>query len=366
MRIMTLLGTRPEIIRLSRIIPRLDHSADHFLLHTGQNFAANLSDVFFRELTLREPNAVLDSRSDSVAGQIGKILQGVERELGRFRPDRVLLLGDTNSALATLVIERMGVPVFHMEAGNRCRDWKVPEEVNRRVIDAIASFALPYTPGSRDNLVSEGIRPERIFVCGNPIKEVLDHYARRIAASDVHSRLGLAPREYLLATAHRSENVDDPTRLRLTVAALEAASRDLSLPLVLSVHPRTRQKLDALELIPDPGRIRCVDAMGFFDFVKLEQNARLVLTDSGTVQEECCIFRVPAVTIRDSTERPETLACGSNIVSGLETDRVVAAVRAMAEASTAWRMPEGYDDDLVSEKVVRFMLGEPLPRSAAR
>jgi UDP-N-acetylglucosamine 2-epimerase (non-hydrolysing) len=291
-----------------------------------------------------------------VGQQIGKILAGVETLIDQVRPDRVLILGDTNSALAAIIVERRGIPVFHMEAGNRCWDRKVPEEINRRLVDAIASHALPYTPGSRENLLRDGIDPHRVFVSGNPIAEVLAHHDVEIAASDVLSRFALQPDCYMVVTAHRAENVDVPERLASIVEALEALHQSHGMPVLFSVHPRTREKLRSLPGWREDRGVRYVDALGFFDFVQLERHARLVLTDSGTVQEECCLFHVPTVTIRDTTERPETVECGSNFVSGLSTDAIVAAAEMMLQSSRDWQMPTGYDVRDVSKRVVQYLL----------
>jgi UDP-N-acetylglucosamine 2-epimerase (non-hydrolysing) len=356
MRIMSIFGTRPEIIRLTRVFERLDRQAEHIMVHTGQNYAENLSDIFLRDLRVRRPDHFIDSKSPTVGQQIARILAGVEALLEQCQPDRVLILGDTNSALAAIIAERRGIPVYHMEAGNRCWDRKVPEEINRRLVDAIASHALPYTPGSRENLIRDGIDPRRIFVSGNPIAEVLAHYEREVAASTVLSQLNLRAGEYFAVTAHRAENVDVPERLASIVMALERLHQVHRMPVVFSVHPRTREKLRALPGWREDRGVRYVEAMGFFDFVKLEKEARLVLSDSGTVQEECCLFHVPTVTIRDTTERPETVECGSNLVCGLGTEAIVAAAEVMLQSSRDWQMPIGYAVRDVSERVVQYLL----------
>jgi len=358
MKIATILGTRPEIIRLSLTIGKLDELADkHTLIHTGQNFTHSLSDVFFDELRVRRPDHMLHSGSQTIGGQLAVLFSGVERILRQERPDKVLLLGDTNSALSAIVAERMGIPVVHMEAGNRCYDLAVPEEKNRRIIDAVATINMPYTRYSREHLLREGFPGPRIVMTGNPIYEVLTHYAADIEASDVLTRLGLAPGAYFLATAHRAENVDDPLRLKEIVSALNGVAEEFGQPVVCSIHPRTRSRLeqeDAAQLHP---LVMFSEPFGFFDFVKLERHARCALTDSGTVQEECCIFHVPTVTMRTTTERPETVDCGSNIVAGVNAERIVGAVRVMLRMPTGWRCPEGYLDTNVSQKVVQYVLG---------
>ncbi|MFM9107037.1 MAG: non-hydrolyzing UDP-N-acetylglucosamine 2-epimerase [Chloroflexota bacterium] len=355
LRVVTILGTRPEIIRLSRLIPALDAACGHLLVHTGQNHDERLSDLFFRELGVRPPDIALGIRADSFGQQVAAIIAESERVLAETRPDRVLILGDTNSGLAALVAARMGIPVVHMEAGHRCLDVRVPVEINRRVIDHCSAVQLPYTHGSADNLRREGIPEERIVVTGNPINEVLRHYAPEIAASRVHAGLGTAPGGYLLATLHRQENVDVPERLRMIAESLDLLAAEFGLPVVCSLHPRTARRLAEQGVSPVDPRVRLLPPFGFFDFVALERDARLVLTDSGTVQEECCILGVPAVTMRDVTERPETIACGSNLLAGVEPEAVLAAARA-APAPGSWTPPAEYLAGRVSETVRDLLL----------
>jgi UDP-N-acetylglucosamine 2-epimerase (non-hydrolysing) len=348
-KILTILGTRPEIIRLSRIIPKLDQVCDHHVLHTGQNYDATLSDIFFEELELRRPNCVLQSRG-TIGQQLAATMIGVEQYITEFDPDAVLVLGDTNSGLSAIVCERMGIPVYHMEAGNRCYDLSVPEEKNRRIIDHVASVNLPYTGYSRENLLREGLPNNKIFVTGNPIREVLDYYSGAIQHSNVVKRLGLAPYQYIVATAHRAENVDNPVRLSNILDALETISQDL--PIVFSCHPKTKQritrKLNSRIIVSEP--------MGFFDWVNLERNSRLAISDSGTVQEEMCLFQRPTITIRATTERPETVMCGSNIVTGLDTADIVAGYQ-QALTLGPWTVPEEYTRANVSDVVVNIILG---------
>ncbi|WP_270169678.1 non-hydrolyzing UDP-N-acetylglucosamine 2-epimerase [Paenibacillus sp. SYP-B4298] len=359
MKIATILGTRPEIIRLSLIIPKLDQLAGkHILIHTGQNHAAALSDVFFEELGLRNPDYLLETHQPTLGGQLAVMFGEIERILTFEQIELVLLLGDTNSALNAIIAERLGIPVVHMEAGNRCFDLRVPEEKNRKVIDAISSINMPYTEYSKGNLLREGFPPQRIVVTGNPIYEVLEHYKTPIAASDILERLGLQPQHYLLVTAHRAENVDQPEHLAAIMEGINRAAEETGLPAICSVHPRTRSKLNSMaakvKLHP---LVQLHEPFGFFDFVKLEQYALCAITDSGTVQEECCIFHVPTVTIRNTTERPETIDCGSNVVAGLQPSRIVQAVKAMTALPAAWEPPSGYLAQDVSDKVVKFVLG---------
>ena len=358
MKVMTVLGTRPEIIRLSRVIPRLDAVCEHVLVHTGQNFDPSLSDVFFRDLGVRAPDRSLGVKADSFGEQAGQILAGVERAIRDERPDRLLILGDTNSGLAAVVAKRLGVPVFHMEAGNRCFDDRVPEEVNRRIIDHSSDVLLPYTERSRANLLREGIASQRVIVTGNPILEVIRHYERCIDSSDVHAKLGVEKGAYFLVTAHRAENVDVPDRLRQLAEALRRVGGEHGLPIVVSLHPRTKSRLDAFGMNDLVAGLRVMPPLGFFDFLALEREAACVLTDSGTVQEECCILHVANVTTRDVTERPETVECGSNIIAGVDPDRVATAVRAALRRDRNWTVPPEYLAPAVSDTVVNILLGE--------
>jgi UDP-N-acetylglucosamine 2-epimerase (non-hydrolysing) len=356
LKVLTILGTRPEIIRLSLIIEKLDRLTDHTLLHTGQNYAPELDSIFFENMKIREPDVYLDSRSETLFRQIGKILEGAEKWMTEIEPDACLILGDTYSGLSAMVAERFGVPVFHMEAGNRCFDPRVPEERNRKIIDHTCSWLLPYVDNSRQNLLNEGVDKERIFVSGNPIFEVLQHYESEIEGSEILYRLDLQEEHYFLVTAHRAENVDVPERLSGIVSALNRLAQKHDMLVVWSVHPRTRQRMEEAGLELDE-RILLRAPFDLFDFVKLEKNAFCVLTDSGTVQEECCIFHVPAVTLRDTTERPETVECGSNVLTGCDPDRITQAVELVTATGFDWEVPEGYLDPNVSDKVLRYVLG---------
>ena len=352
-KILTILGTRPEIIRLSRIIPKLDQVSDHRVLHTGQNYDATLNDIFFDQLRLRHPDCVLKSRG-TIGQQLATIMTGVEQYIAEFKPDAVLLLGDTNSGLSAIICERMGVPVYHMEAGNRCYDPLVPEEKNRRIIDSVSAINLPYTESSRQNLLREGAHNNRVFVTGNPIKEVLDYYHSEIDNSKILTQLKLNAGQYIIATAHRAENVDNPARLASIFSAMEIIAEDY--PVVFSCHPRTRQRLQELKIhVSD--RVILSEPMGFFDFVNLEKNSYMAISDSGTVQEEMCLFHIPTITIRASTERPETVWCGSNIVTGLEVDNIVTGYQAMKSANRDWTVPVEYAKTNVSDTVINILLG---------
>ena len=357
MKICTVFGTRPEIIRLSEIIKVVDRFSEHVLVHTGQNYDPRLSDVFFEELGVRAPDVHLGVAATGFAEQVGLILHRAGEVFERERPDRVLILGDTNSALSAMVATRMGIPVFHMEAGNRCYDDRVPEEVNRRIIDHASTVLMPYTERSKENLVREGIERERIFVTGNPIWEVLEAHRERIDRSDILERLQLTSGDYLLVTLHRAENVDAPGRLEAFMAALSAVADDQGCPMAVSVHPRTADKLRRFDVSPASPRVRLLEPLGFLDFVKLERQSRAVLSDSGTVQEECALFHVPNVTLRDVTERPETLECGSNVLSGAMTEDVLRALRLALSLGRSWNPPREYLETRASRAVAKIVLG---------
>lgn len=364
MKIMTVLGTRPEIIRLSGIIATLDESADHVLVHTGQNYDDRLGGLFFRELGVREPNVSMGVRGQSFAAQIGQILTRSEELFLKYRPDRLLILGDTNSGLTSIVARRLGIPVYHMEAGNRCFDDRVAEEVNRRVIDHSSSVLMPYTYRSRDNLIAEGIEAERVLVTGNPIYEVMLRFASQIASSKALDEIGVKPKKFFLVTMHRSENVDREQRLRGLVTALVELHEAFGHPVIVSLHPRTASKIREFGVDVERAGLRFLPPLGFFDFLHLEQHAFCVLTDSGTVQEESCILRVPNVTIRDVTERPETVECGSNFLAGVEPATVLAAVRFATGRQCSWSPPPEYLRPDVTSTVCRILLSHRQPDAA--
>jgi UDP-N-acetylglucosamine 2-epimerase (non-hydrolysing) len=361
MKILTILGTRPEIIRLSLILPKLDKLADHILVHTGQNFDPKLNQIFFDEFELREPDHYLGIREDSSGSQIGKILIGTEEMILKHEPDKLLLLGDTNSALSAIIAKRMGIPVYHMEAGNRCYDDRVPEEINRRIIDHSSDVFMPYTERSRTNLLREGIFGDRIYVVGNPINEVITHYSHQIDSSRIKEELELATKEYFLVTIHRAENVDVQNRLESIVNALDGLATEYSLPIIVSTHPRTRQRMEAFGIGSQNSEVRFMDPFGFFDFVALERNALCILTDSGTVQEECAILKIPSVTLRDVTERPETVECGSNILSGAASDSILNSIQVALSRRGSWKAPDEYLVENVSDTVLNVLIGYQPP-----
>ncbi len=361
MKVMTVVGTRPEIIRLCRVIDLLDRHCEHVLVHTGQNYDDRLSGLFFRELQVRDPDVFMGVRGTGFADQVGQILAGIEPLLMEHRPDRLLVLGDTNSGLTAMIARRLGIPVYHMEAGNRCYDDRVPEEVNRRVIDHSSSVLMPYTERSRENLLREGIAGRRIFVTGNPIKEVMDHFATQIADSNALADLSLRPAEYLLVTMHRAENVDIPGRLEEYVKALVAVAEEHSMPVVCSLHPRTRDRMKTFGIDVEQHGVRFMEPFGFFDFLRLERDAFCILSDSGTVQEEACILGVPNVTIRDVTERPETVDCGSNVLAGCDAERIQQLVRFVTKQGNTWRPPVEYLAENVAATACRIVLGYRQP-----
>lgn len=357
MKVMTIVGTRPEIIRLSRVIARLDatEGIGHVLVHTGQNYDHQLNQVFFDDLDLRAPDHYLGVDTSSLGAVLGGVLTETEKVLQAERPDAVLVLGDTNSCIATVMAKRMRIPTYHMEAGNRCFDENVPEETNRRLVDHVADFNLAYTEHARRNLQAEGLHPRRILVTGSPMREVLEHFRERIDASDAPERLGLSPRGYFLVSAHREENVDSPKRLGMLLDCLERVQARWDLPVVVSTHPRTRKRLDVLGREPR-GDIRWLEPFGFHDYNKLQMEAACVLSDSGTISEESSILGFPAITLRDSIERPEALDAGSIIMTGLDADDVETAVGVAMADGRSPALPVGYEIEDTSNRAVRFIL----------
>jgi UDP-N-acetylglucosamine 2-epimerase (non-hydrolysing) len=356
---MTVVGTRPEIIRLSRVIHRLDNTPDieHVLVHTGQNYDLSLSQVFFDDLDLRAPDHYLDVDTNSLGTVLGGVLMGTERVLLEETPDAVLVLGDTNSCIATLMAKRMHIPTYHMEAGNRCFDENVPEETNRRLIDHVADFNLAYTEHARRNLLAEGLHPRRILVTGSPMREVLDVFRKKIELSDALERLSLFRGEYILVSAHREENVDLPTRLHKLIRCLIAVRDQFGKRIVVSTHPRTRNRLSALRTGEyNLTGIDFMEPFGFSDYNRLQLDAACVLSDSGTIAEESSILGFPAITLRDSIERPEALDTGSIMMTGLNSDDVIRAVRlVMAPEPEPTSIPSAYEIRDTSARVVKFI-----------
>ena len=358
MKIMTMLGTRPEIIRLSLIIHFLDRFTDkHWLVHTGQNFEEKLSSIFFCQLGIREPDLYMTVQGSSFAQQAAQVLEKSEALLLEHRPDRLLVLGDTNSGLAAIVARRLGIPVYHLEAGTRSFDDRVAEEVNRRIIDHASTVLMPYTRLGRDNLLAEGFRANQIYVTGNPLKQVIDRYGKEIAASNALDHNQLTQGQYFLAIFSRPENVDREDRLRQLISVVAQLHRQYGYPIIVSVHPRTRSAMKRLGMELEEFGVRFMEPMGFFDFTLLEKNAFCLLSDSSTVQEEACLFGVPSVTLREATERPETIECGANLLSGMDPAGFTRAVSQVVEQRGAWRVPAEYLSPFVAETVCKIMLG---------
>jgi len=356
MKVMTILGTRPEIIRFSLIIKKLDElKIKNIVVYTGQNYHPRLSTIFFKELKIREPDIYLNVKEERVGSQIAKIIERSEMVLLKEKPDLLLVLGDTNSGLSAIAAARHLIPVLHMEAGNRCFDWRVPEEKNRKIIDHISDWLFPYTANSRENLIREGIVPTKIIISGNPITEILRYHQDSLEKSKILKRLKLKANDYFLVTVHREENVDNPQNFKNIIQGLRLVSRKYKKRLIWSVHPRTKNRLK--EFSAGPQEIgEFYPPFGFYDFLKLEKNGLCVITDSGTVQEECSLFHVPTATVRNSTERPETVECGSNIITGTNNpQQILWAVDTMIKSSRNWASP--YENDLnVSEKIVKFIV----------
>jgi UDP-N-acetylglucosamine 2-epimerase len=356
--IVTVVGTRPEIIRLSRVIAKLDESVNHIFVHTGQNYDPKLNDIFFEELKVRKPDYYLDVDTSSLGAVMGDTLKKIEEVFIKHKPDGVAILGDTNSAVAALLAKRMHIPVYHMEAGNRSFDENVPEESNRRMVDHVSDFNLPYNSYSYENLRNEGIHPRRLLKTGSPMREIIEHYRADIEASNILTDLGLTKDGYFLVSAHRQENVDNPARLSDLLETLKAIHEEWKIPVMVSTHPRTRKQLENLPgYVETPGVI-FHEPFGFMAYNKLQLNALAVISDSGTISEESSILGIPAITIRDSMERPEALEVAGVVMTGLKRDNVIAGLKeAIANPPKANRtLPEGYEVQNFAERVVRFIL----------
>lgn len=356
MKVMTVLGTRPEIIRLSRVINKLDTKCEHILVHTGQNYDSDLKDVFFEQLGVRDPDYYMESKG-SLGEQVAVIIRQTEKLIQDYKPNRFLILGDTNSALSAIIAKRFDIQVFHMEAGNRCFDDRVPEEVNRRIIDHCSDILIPYTNNSKQNLVNEGINLKRIFVSGNPIYEIIQSFEAEIDSSTILDTLEILPKQYFLVTLHRSENVDIEERLLKFLSAFKQINQIYDFPVIVSTHPHTRMRIDKISKMENESDVRYLSPFGMFDFVKLERNASAVLSDSGTVQEECCIYKIPNVTLRDVTERPETIECGSTILSGANPQQILLCLDLVLSREHGWTAPEEYLRENVSDMIVNLLLG---------
>jgi UDP-N-acetylglucosamine 2-epimerase (non-hydrolysing) len=356
--IVTVVGTRPEIIRLSRVISKLDETVNHIFVHTGQNYDPKLNDIFFEELKVRKPDYFLDVDTSSLGAVMGDTLKKIEDVFIKHKPDGVAILGDTNSAVAALLAKRMHIPVYHMEAGNRSFDENVPEESNRRMVDHVSDFNLPYNSYSYENLRNEGIHPRRLLKTGSPMREILEYYRADIEASNVLTDLGLTKGGYFLVSAHRQENVDNPARLADLLETLKAIHEEWKIPVMVSTHPRTRKQLENLPGYVETPGVVFHEPFGFMAYNKLQLNAFAVISDSGTISEESSILGIPAITIRDSMERPEALEVAGVVMTGLKRDNVISGLReVIANPPKADRtLPEGYEVQNFAERVVRFIL----------
>ena len=358
LKVMTVVGTRPEIIRLSRVLARLDEHCEHVLVHTGQNYDYELNQIFFDDLGLRKPDHFLNAAGASAAETIGKIIAAMDAVLLAEQPEALLVLGDTNSCLAVIPAKRRKVPVFHMEAGNRCFDMRVPEEINRRIVDHTADVNLTYSSIAREYLLREGLPPDLVIKTGSPMAEVLAHYRPRIQASSVLARLGLAEDGYFVVSAHREENIDSDASFGKLVAVLNGVAEAHGLPVIVSTHPRTQKRVDALGVRFHP-RVRLLKPLGFSDYVRLQQSARAVLSDSGTISEESSILNFPALNLREAHERPEGMEEAAVMLTGLALERVLQGLAILAEqprgAQRLLRQVADYSMPNVSDKVLRII-----------
>jgi UDP-N-acetylglucosamine 2-epimerase (non-hydrolysing) len=359
-KVLTIVGTRPEIVKLSRVIAELDRHVNHVLVHTGQNFDYELNEIFFRQMEVRKPDYFLDAAGDTAAQTIGNVIARSDEVLARENPDALLLLGDTNSSLSVIAAKRRKVPIFHMEAGNRCFDLRVPEEINRKIVDHTSDISLVFSEHARRYLLAEGIRPETVIKTGSPMKEVLDYYLPKIEASAILGELGLEPCRFFVVSAHREENVDSGRNFADLLASLNAIADRYDMPVIVSTHPRTRKRLEGLDVSGLDPRIRFLKPLGFLDYVKLQKNAFCVVSDSGTITEESSILGFPAITIRQAHERPEGMDEATLIMSGLHPETVLKsieiAVAHYAGGGRPFRLVPDYDTDNVSRKVLRIIM----------
>lgn len=360
MKVVTILGTRPEIIRISSVIALLEKHVEHVLVHTGQNYDYELNEVFFEELGVKKPDYFMNVDTSSLGRVYGGILVKAEEILKKEQPDAVLILGDTNSSIAAIIAKRLKIPIYHMEAGNRCFDMNVPEETNRRIIDHISDFNLCYTEHARRHLISEGLPHCRIYVTGSPMKEVISDHMDKINASKVLETLKLKPQGYFLASIHREENVDRRESLNNLLESLERLTEEFKLPVVVSTHPRTRKRLESLDRENISDMIHFMKPFGFFDYVKLQMQAKCVISDSGTICEESSMLNFPAITVRNAIERPEAMDTGSIIVTGLDPETIVNAVKMQTSVhilSKPVQIPDDYQIENTSQRVVKLIVG---------
>ncbi|KIF58350.1 MULTISPECIES: non-hydrolyzing UDP-N-acetylglucosamine 2-epimerase [Pseudomonas] len=359
LKVMTIVGTRPELIKMSRVIAEFDEHTKHILVHTGQNFDYELNEVFFEEMGIRKPDHFLGAVGANAAQTIARVIEKADEVLEAEKPDALMLYGDTNSCLAVIAAKRRKIPVFHMEAGNRCFDQRVPEELNRKVLDHLSDINLVLTEHARRYLLDEGIPPDRIIKSGSHMEEVLNHFMPQIEASPILDELGLKSKQFFVVSTHREENVDTPANLQDLLDTLKALVETYDMPVIVSTHPRTRQRLEALGLDGLDSRIRFLKPFGFFAYIKLQKEAFCILSDSGTITEEASLLGLTAVTIRNAHERPEGMDQGTLIMSGLKSERVLDAVRIVTsqdQAGAVRRVVPDYEGGLVSQKVLRIVL----------
>jgi UDP-N-acetylglucosamine 2-epimerase len=360
MKIMAIVGTRPEIIKLSRILSEMERFHKLVLVHTGQNYDYELNEVFFADLQVRRPDHFLNAAGETAAETIGLVIARIDPILATEQPDAVLLYGDTNSCLSVIAAKRRKIPIFHFEAGNRCFDQRVPEEINRKIVDHLSDINMPLTEHARRYLLAEGLRPETVIKIGSPMKEILTHYRAKIDASDVLSRLGLRPRDYFVVSAHREENVDSPDNLKDLVDSLAGMAQEFGRRIIVSTHPRTRKRLEESGSRLTDERIEFLKPLGFLDYIKLQMHAFCVVSDSGTITEESSLLNFPAVMIRQAHERPEGMDEGTLIMAGLRHTAVIDAIKTVTaqwdESGKTFRTVADYDVSNVSKKVVRIVM----------
>ena len=359
-KVMTIVGTRPELIKMSRVIDEFDKHTQHILVHTGQNFDYELNQLFFEDLDIRKPDYFLQAVGENAAQTIARVIEKADEVMELEKPAAVLLYGDTNSCLAVIAAKRRKIPVFHMEAGNRCFDQRVPEELNRKVLDHLSDINLVLTEHARRYLIAEGVRPETIIKTGSHMREVLDHYMPKIDASDILAQMGLENGRYFIVSTHREENVDTPQNLLDLMETLSALADTYNMPIIVSTHPRTQKRLDALNLLKEDDRIQFLKPFGFCDYIKLQMHALCVVSDSGTITEEASLLNLPAITIRNAHERPEGMDAGTLIMAGLTKERVLEAVRVVVsqhdQTRRIMKAVEDYETQSVSKQILRVVM----------
>jgi len=367
LKVMTIVGTRPEIIRLSRTMALLDENINHIIVHTGQNYDYELNEIFFKELELRKPDYFLNVDTTTLGAAVGDIIKKTEEVLKKEKPDALLVLGDTNSCLSAYMAKRMRIPIFHMEAGNRCFDFNVPEEINRRIIDHIADFNLVYTEHARRHLLSEGLPHRRIYLTGSPMNEVLNYYLPKIKASTILKNLKLTAKSYFVVSVHREENVDNPENLNKIIEVLNALSKKYNYPIIVSTHPRTRKRIEELKKLSAKSyqlkanqNIKFLKPFGFLDYVNLQMNAACTISDSGTISEESAILNFPAISLRESMERPEAQDSGTIILTGFNNSTVLDSIELSIKQSvfnTKFEIPSDYRITNTSMRVLKLIIG---------